>query len=207
MEFVRKAVLWVVGALFWSKPANAAYGWLGRHKLPVAVFGSLLAVILAVAAYAGAQGRTELVKHIFDREFVVHFGVGTWAYMLLQRTLLVIERKRSKRLENRNRLPWAVWYFVPMAALLTVNSINEWGFAMTPIPEYCIEGNLGCGYWGGDWARAALKPEGSLALKLKSIADIAAWSFAALAAAWWMYFSAERQWFARMDYLKWKGKA
>lgn len=177
-------------------------GYLRRNRLRkvVAVFGGLLATILAVMAIAAARGDFDLVGHIANREFAVHIGLGFGLYALFWVVTSILQRRRGRRFD------WRVRYYLPVAMLLAINATNEWGIAMTPKPKYCYEPAVvaqgGCGFLGGDWARA-LKG-GDPPLMLKSIADMAAWAFGALATAWFLYKEADGIWEARHDRLQWQ---
>ena len=187
MKLLSKIVLWIVGVLFWSRPAVAFWTWIANHKLPVCVFGGLLSVILIVGLNAGLHGDGELAKHVFNRQFSVHIGLGGLLYALFSWLLITLEHRK------RDLYDWRVFYFAPLVCLLAINCTNEWAFALTPPPPYCAEltdAGTPCGYLGGDDARARLK--GDTALGLKSIADICGWAFGALAIAWWIYRGGER---------------
>ena len=171
---------------------RAVYQYIGRHKLPFAVFGGLLAVIAAVWMNAKVRGLDDLAAHILNREFAVHIGLGFALYGLFGRLLLVAERKRGRHLD------WLPWYFVPLCILLSINATNEWLVAMTGRPDGWPEGRP-LTWFGGDWKRAQIMQ--SAPTMLKSIADMAAWAFGALACAWRDYFMGERLWLARADYL------
>ena len=161
--------------------------YVGKHWLPFAVFGGLLAVILAV--YIDAGDDDELKRHILNREFSVHLGWGALLFMLFTRLLLVFERTADKA------IPWFVWYFAPLVVTLAINATNEWGIAMTPPPERCAD----CPWLGGDWARAV--EMGDQPLRWKSVADLAGWQFGGLVAAWWSYYMADQLAWARRHYL------
>ena len=192
MKFLYTAVMWVVGALFWSKPANALYGWLGRHKLPVAVFGGAAAVLAAVTLAAAAWGPPDFWKHVVHRNVEMHLFAGAGLYLLFQRVLLAVERKLAKRHDRKWRMSWAAWYLIPFAMVMAISFTQEYGYSLLGDSRGTV---------GGDWEYN----KHSVIERIKSFADNATWFFGSLAAAWSAYFSAERQWFARMDYLKWKG--
>ena len=179
-------------------PIKSVYGYMERNRLrkPVAVFAGLLATILIVMGVAKATGNDDLVTHIANREFAVHMGLGFGLYALFWTICSILQRRRGRRFD------WRVRYYLPLVMLLSINATNEWGFAMTPKPEYC-KASAECGWIGGDWERAKHKPDGSAPLMLKSIADMSAWAFGALLCAWWAYKEGEGIWHARADRLQW----
>ena len=165
--------------------------WLAKHKLPVCVFGALLAVILIVRA---SVPDPILKAHIDERQFQVHFGWGVAAYLLFLRLLLTVERVMHKRtgVVQPKQFPWWVVYFAPVAVLLCFNVTNEFVFAFTE--------TFTRNPFGGDWARCVR--DGDMAKRWKSIADLAGWLFGSLGAAWFCYYMPERLWDARRDYLR-----
>ena len=163
---------------------SSAFGsvarYLGPQRVPIAVFGSLLAVILGVSLFALANGGEEVFAHVWQRNVEAHWGWGTAAYILFGRLLLVYERKR------RLNLRWWWFYSLPYLALMACVCFQEfWPWAFPKLGDFHREGITAGERW-------------------KSLGDLAGWSFGAIPGAWAIYFMAERYWHARADYLRWK---
>ena len=172
----------------WLGSDHGPIGWVKRHKLPVCVFGSLLAVLVGVTVLAAAIGEDDFWKHVLERNRL-HLLAGGMVYLLLMRLTLLYERLRNKRRVNPKHLGWFAWYFAPFGVLMAFVLLQEFGLSMagetwlTP---------------GGDWRANAGHPEE----QAKSLADIATWAFGALCGAWFAYYMPERLWQARQDYLR-----
>ena len=178
--------------------------WWQRNRRYFVLFGALAGVGTIVWINARIHGDLELAAHIATREIAVHLGWGVAAYCLIQRLLLFLERSICKRttgwlfqnFRNRTGFGWFGWFLGPAIVLLTINTANEFllGFTLPPEGAACT--------WCGDWQRAG----SDWALKLKSVADLATWAFSALAAAWFCYFTADRQSIARRQFLTRKSR-
>ena len=184
-------------------PIKPVYGYLRENRIlkPVATLSALLLTVTVVWLMAPP----DLKKHITARE-VLHIGFAGMLYALFWRLVTVAERLSNKGQAVYHRYSWAVRYFGPMAILLTINSINEFGFAMTGEPKGWPEGEPLIRL-GGDWARALVMAKANDyydMLKWKSIADLAAWAFGALTMAWFLYKEGESIWHARSDRLRWQ---
>ena len=178
---------------------TGVYGYLRRNRLRkvAATFGALLLTIFAVWILAPP----ELRDHINARE-VLHVGFGFSLCALFWIVVSILQRRRGRR------FAWQVRYFLPLAMLLSINATNEWGLAMTFSVDHWPESEPLI-YLGGDWARAGKLAEltdgahGGWKLQMKSIADMAAWAFGALACLWFLYKEADGIWEARSDRLQW----
>ena len=206
---------------------GSIWSYIVRNRLVkiVAIFGGLLVTVATVWAIAPP----ELKPHINARE-ILHVGFGFTLYCLFMTMLILhIQGWVNKRHVVHSRFPWYVGYFAPLAFLLAINATNEWGIAMTGKPDMWPD--LLSLTWRGDWFRAieAARYLGGMdssalihvkgvedpvsvgylveywtAVKFKSIADLAAWAFGALAAAWFCYRLPEPLWHLRQDYLRHK---
>ena len=174
MNILRSIAFTLMAGTYYIFGRIGEYLW--KHRLATGVFGGLLAVIVVVAAVAGAEGRPELVDHILSRQFAVHIGWAALLWTLFNRLVETVENRSGHAFG-----PWG-WYGLPIVVMLSINVCNEFllGFTPPPDPSACT--------WCGDWQRGA----GDLPRQLKSVADLAAWIAGALVAANCQFAVADR---------------
>ena len=186
MRILKKLIQlpWMACYLAWGMGT----AWVSNHKLPVAVFGLSFGVLGTVTAVAAIFDHHGFWRHVLDRNIQIHLFAGMGLYLLFARLVLAVERPTGKR------LPWWLWYFLPVAFVMAISVCQEYVFSLMGETKGA-HGDYH--YWMAQGERIKAS---------KSFADNATWFSGSMIAAWWSYFMPKRLWRARLDYLTAIGK-
>ena len=147
--------------------------WIGKNRLYFYVFGGLMAVVAVVSTIALSDTQHEGLGGHVWFRTLLHLPWGFVLYALFSRLLLFGERQSSRVCD------WRTWNGVLIGLIVAIAVNQEFGFP-------------------GDFRHAD-----TLQLRLKSFADLAGWTFGALACAWRDYFMADRLHEVRGNRLEW----